>query len=96
MCTGIPYLIRPKDFIKEDGTIDFKKGYDARNEYGTIIIPKCDENILEKVGLTYEEWKNKFYEGLKDYENNIQQNNSFWEKLLCSKSFWNPFCKRAL
>lgn len=82
MCvTDIPRIVKMWEFTKEDGTIDFEKGYEFCKEhpYNRVLnfnLPK------EEV----DDWARRFYEGVRKYkqehEDNIQQNNSFWKRLL--------------
>lgn len=66
-------LLSALPFTKEDGTIDFKLGYEACKKFPDHVLdPYIDWKFLKKIGLTPEEWLEKFQKGVKEYEDSLQ------------------------
>lgn len=69
----IEILLRPMMFTKNDGTIDFKLGYKTCKKFPDhVLVPYIDSKFLKKIGLTPEEWLEKFQKGIKEYEDSLQ------------------------
>lgn len=63
----------PLAFTNEDGTINAARAYNFCKKFPKYVIePELNREFLEKIGLTPEEWTERFLKAVKEYEDSLQ------------------------